>query len=171
MTRKPRGHVRILIYWTWAIMKPVITIEGRGNKWLRNGFKHPILIGIIPITESYSWCLLADSVLLVRVVKVAHPDSSHIYYNRLPRFPSLPRRRSCPTTVGEDCRRSQKNVCREGWRLPRWYKKSRVLYSSCSCSSQKKKSFKVPHEIHNCDLPARETNIQVVTSEEAWASS
>ena len=31
MTRKPRGHVRILIYRTWAIMKPAITIEVRGN--------------------------------------------------------------------------------------------------------------------------------------------
>ena len=39
---------------------------------------------------------------MVRVVKVAHPDRFHIYYNRLPRFSSLPRRRSCPTTVGED---------------------------------------------------------------------
>ena len=54
MTRKPRGHVRILKNRTWAIMKPAITIEVYAET-SDCGMASSILsdyIGVIPITET-----------------------------------------------------------------------------------------------------------------------
>ena len=90
---------------------------------------------------------------MVRVVKVAHPDRFHIYYNRLPRFSSLPRRRSCPTTVGEDDEPKERlrgrlkalTMIQE-----KWSPIFRMLLFI-----EKKKSFKVVLEIHNCDFSSR----------------